>query len=105
MQEEHVGDHLDHDSLARSGHDTIASASCEETLVAGCQSLPDVGEDDQYTEEDASWSAAEDVRERDDEDVGETEGDDVQTGEERQLLLVKMEFLSQEWEHWCQTEG
>jgi len=104
VQEEHVSNDLDHDRLAGSCGDTIAGTSSEQTLVAGREGLPDVGEDDENAEEDADGTAPEDVADGHDEYVGEAERDDVQAGEQGQLLLVQVELLAKEGEQWGEGE-
>lgn len=72
--------------------------------MARSKGLPDVGQDDEDTEEDACWPATEDIRKWNNEDIGETECNDVESGKKRQLLLVEVELLCEEGEHRCQTE-
>ena len=72
--------------------------------MTSSEGLPDVGQDDEDTKEDAGGSATEDIRKWNDKDIGESECDDVKSSKERQLLLAEMELLCQEREHRCQTE-
>ena len=61
--------------------------------MAGSEGLPDVGEHDEDTEEDAGRPATKYVRKWNNENVGEAECNDVETGKKRQLLLVEVELL------------
>lgn len=100
MQEEHISNDLHHDRLARCSDNAITCASSQQTLVACSESLPDIGEDDQEAEEDTDRSPAEDVAQRDNQNVGESERNHIKTCEKRESLLAEMKLMSKEREHW-----
>lgn len=72
--------------------------------MARSKSLPDVGQDDEDTKEDARRPATKDIRKWDNENVGETECNDVKPSEQGQLLLIEVELLCEEGEHRCKAE-
>lgn len=88
MQEEHIGNNLHHDRLARRSNDAITCASSQQTLMACSKGLPDIGKNDQEAEQDADRSPAENVAQRDNQNIGESERDHIQTCEKRESLLA-----------------
>lgn len=77
MKKEHVCDSLNHDGLTSSSCDTIAGSSGEKTLVARCNSLPDIGEDNQNSKEDGDRSTTKDVGDGHNEDICKAEGEHI----------------------------
>ena len=104
MQEEHISNDLHHDRLARCSNDAITCASSQQTLMACSEGLPDIGKDDQEAEENTDRSPAEDVAQRDDENIGESERDHIQTCEKRESLLAQVELLAEKREHWSDRQ-
>lgn len=98
VQEEHIRDRLHHDRFAGRCDNSVAGPRGKQTLMGRGQCLPNIRKNDQGPKEDRGGAAAENVRDWNDEDIGEAEGDDVEASEERQLLLIEVEFHAQERE-------
>ena len=99
-----VSNDLHHDSLTRCCHNPVKRTSCQQALVACGESLPYICQDNKEAADDADGPAAEDVAQWDDQNVGESQRDNVETCEQRERLLPEMEFGAQERKQWSKGE-
>jgi len=105
MQEKNIGNHLHRDTLTGRTHNTVNGTRRQQAPMACGQRLPYTSQRDQDRERQTDGTTAEDVAERNDNEVGESEGDDSDTGQHAELHVVEMKFLAEEWEHGRDGEG
>ena len=99
MQEENIGDNLNHQTLARRRGESIHHTRGDQTRMRRGQCLPKRGQDDENTKHQAGRAAAEDVGARDDDEVGVAEREHASTGQQTELSLVEVELCAEQREH------
>jgi len=96
---EDICDHLHRNSLGRRTSQTVDGTRRQQTVVTGRHRLPYVCQKNENRKGQADSASAEDIGERHDDEVGETECDDGDASQQSQLIVVKVELGTQKREH------
>ena len=101
IHKKQIRHHLHQKRLTGSGSNPINRPRSQQTRIRLSDSLPDTRPHAQQTQNERGNPSPEDVRARDDDEIGESEGQYADAGYEVLLGRGEEEFGGEEGEHWA----